>query len=156
MCFTLSLSAEKPTPMTPEFHQTIFIGKPAKEVWDALTTKTTVDQYYMAPLLVLDLKKGGRIAYGRETAMIEGMITELDASRKLSHSFRFAASTGPETLVAYEVEPVGDAMCALHLTHSGFKKEDQTFADITGGWPVILSSLKTLLETGKPLPWPKD
>lgn len=150
-----SLSAEKPTPVTPEFHQTLFIGKPAKEVWDALITKATVDRYYMVPLLVLDPKKGGRIAYGRETAMIEGIIAELEAPHKLSHSFRFAGSTSPETLATYEVEPLGDAMCALHLTHSGFKQEDQTFADITGGWPVILSSLKTLLETGHPLPWPK-
>ena len=46
-------------------------------------------------------------------------------------------------------------MCSLTVTHTGFKSEDQTFADVTGGWPVILSSLKSVLETGKGMPWPK-
>jgi hypothetical protein len=58
--------------------------------------------------------------------------------------------------VTYDIEPGGDAMCVLYLTHSGFQSKNQTFTDITGGWPVILSSLKTLLETGKPLPWPNN
>jgi uncharacterized protein YndB with AHSA1/START domain len=82
--------------MTPEFHQTVFIGKPAAEVWAALTTKATVERYYMAPLLELELKKGGRIAYGKEAPMIEGTITELDAPRKLSHTFRFAGTSPAE------------------------------------------------------------
>jgi hypothetical protein len=46
-------------------------------------------------------------------------------------------------------------MCSLTISHTGFRAEDQTFSDITGGWPVIASSLKTLLETGRGLPWPK-
>ena len=143
--------------MSPQFHHTVFIGKPAAEVWSALTTKATVDRHYMAPLLALELKKGGRIAYGKDTAVIEGIITEIDAPKMLSHTFRFAGDTGPETLVTYEVGPVGDAMCVLHISHTGFKEEEgQAFADITQGWPVIASSLKTLLETGYPLPWPKD
>jgi uncharacterized protein YndB with AHSA1/START domain len=109
----------------------------------------------MAPLLVLELKKGGRIVYGRDTALIDGTVAEVDAPKKFSHTFRFAGDTGPETLVTYEVEPVGDAMCVLHIAHTGFKEEGQALADITQGWPVIASSLKTLLETGHPLPWPK-
>lgn len=154
LCLVPRGNAE-PASMTPEFHQTVFIGKPASEVWAALTTKATVDRYYLAPLLDLELKKGGRIAYGREAAMIEGTITELDAPRKFSHTFRFTGVSPAETLVTYEIEPVGDAMCVLSLTHSGFQSKSQAFEDVTGGWPVILSSLKTLMETGKTLPWPK-
>ncbi len=141
--------------MKPEFHQTIFIGKPAAEVWNALTEKKTIDQYYMAPVHTLELKKGGKISYGKERELIIGTIEEIDAPKKLVHTFMFAGSDDPETRVTYEIKPVGDSMCSLTISHTGFRAEDQTFADITGGWPVIASSLKTLLETGHGLPWPK-
>ena len=53
--------------MKPEFHYTILIGKPAADVWSALTEKAKIDQYYMAPVHTLELKKGGRISYGGKT-----------------------------------------------------------------------------------------
>jgi hypothetical protein len=46
-------------------------------------------------------------------------------------------------------------MSSLILTHDDFIKETQTYKDISSGWPIILSSLKTLLETGEELPWPR-
>jgi len=140
--------------MNPELHCTLFIGKPAQEVWDALVTKETVDRYYLAPLHTLELKEGGKISYGKETEMITGKILEIDATKKLVHSFSFAGSEDPETKVTYEIDAVGEKMCSLTITHNGFEEENQTFANISGGWPVIASSLKTLLETGKTLPWP--
>jgi uncharacterized protein YndB with AHSA1/START domain len=141
--------------MSPEFHYTIFIAKPASDAWTALTVKKTIDQFYMAPVHTLELKKGGKISYGGEAEFITGTITELEAPKKLVHTFKFAGSDDPETLVAYEIEPIGELMCSLTISHTGFRTEDQTFANITGGWPVIASSLKTVLETGRGLPWPK-
>jgi uncharacterized protein YndB with AHSA1/START domain len=142
-------------PMKPEFHYTIFIAKPANDIWSALTEKKMIDQYYMAPIHTLELKKGGKISYGGDDEIIVGHITELDAPKTLAHTFKFAGSDDPETRVSYEITPIGDAMCSLKISHTGFQAEDQTFADITGGWPVIASALKTLLETGHGLPWPK-
>lgn len=139
----------------PEFHYTIYIAKPAKDVWSALTEKKTIDQYYMAPVHTLELKKGGRISYGADAEIITGTITELEAPKKLVHTFKFSTSDEPETRVAYEIKPIGDLMCSLTISHTGFEAEDQSFADISGGWPVIVSSLKTFLETGSALPWPK-
>lgn len=147
------LSAE---PMTPEFHYTIFIAKPASDVWSALTEKKLIDQFYMAPVHTLELKKGGKISYGSEAEFIIGTITDLEAPKTLVHTFKFAGSGDPETRVAYEIEPVGELMCSLTISHTGFRAADQTFANVTGGWPVIASSLKTLLETGRGLPWPKN
>jgi uncharacterized protein YndB with AHSA1/START domain len=145
------LSAEA---MKPEFHYTIFIAKPATEVWAALTEKKTIDQYYMAPVHTLELKKGGRISYGGKSELITGLITALEAPKTLVHTFKFAGSEDPETRVAYEIKPIGDSMCSLTISHTGFQEKDQTYADVTGGWPVIASSLKTLLETGRGMPWP--
>lgn len=141
--------------MKPEFHYTIFIAKPATEVWSALTEKKIIDQYHLAPLRALDLKKGGQICYGGDTDVITGAIVEIKAPKKWVHTFRFAGSDDQETQVTYQIEPIGEAMCSLTISHTGFQADDQTFADITGGWPVIASSLKTLLETGRPLPWPQ-
>jgi len=52
------------------------------------------------------------------------------------------------------VTAFGDSISILSLTHNGFEADSQTFIDISGGWPVIASSLKTLLETGETLRWP--
>lgn len=142
-------------PMKPEFHYTILIAKPAREVWSALTEKKTIDQYYMAPVHTLELRKGGTISYGGDAELLTGTITEFEEPKSLVHTFRFAGSDDGETLVAYRIEPIGDSMCSLTISHTGFKAEDQAFADVSGGWPVIASSLKTVLETGHGLPWPK-
>lgn len=142
--------------MKPVFQYTLFIAKPAQEVWNALTQKQIVDQYQMAPLHTLELKKGGAILYGKESPLVTGTIIDLDAPRKLVHSFAFAGSPDPETVASYEIEPVGELMCSLSIRHSGFPSENQSFANISSGWPVIVSGLKTLLETGQNLPWPKQ
>jgi len=142
-------------PAKPTFHYTIFIARPAQDVWDALTQKPLVDRYYMAPLQKLELEKGGRIAYGDKVALIMGRVMEIEPPKKLVHSFAFTGSTDPESVVSYEIAAVGDRMCSLSITHSGFASENQSYTNISGGWPVIASSLKTLLETGKSLPWPE-
>jgi uncharacterized protein YndB with AHSA1/START domain len=155
VAFFVATALSSAQPMKPEFHYTLFIAKPAKDVWSALTEKKTIDQYYMAPVHTLELKKGGRISYGGGAELISGTIAEVDVPKKLVHSFKFTGSDDPETQVTYEIKPIGDSMCSLTISHTGFQAEDQTFADITGGWPVIASSLKTLLETGRTLPWPQ-
>lgn len=142
--------------MSPEFQYTILIARPATDIWSALTEKKMIDQFYMAPVHALELKKGGKISYGIEAEVITGTILDIEAPKTLVHSFKFAGSDDPETRVSYEIEAIGELMCSLTISHTGFQAEDQTFANITGGWPVIASSLKTLLETGRALPWPKN
>jgi uncharacterized protein YndB with AHSA1/START domain len=139
----------------PEFRYTILIAKPAANVWSALTEKKIIDQYYMVPVRSLELEKGGKITYGEETDIITGIIEKIEPPKTLVHTFNFVGSNDPETRVSYEITPIGDLMCSLTISHTGFEKEDQTFADIAGGWPVVASSLKTFLETEKRLPWPK-
>ncbi|HSI86661.1 MAG: SRPBCC domain-containing protein [Candidatus Methylacidiphilales bacterium] len=149
-------------PAGPEYYITLFIGKPVPEVWKALTDKKFVDQYYMVPLISMEPKVGGKVAYGvGSDEMIKGKVTKWEApdpagkkNATLVHTFAFEGSQDPETTVTYELRPVGDAMCTLTILHVGFPSENETFKDITGGWPQVVSSLKTLLETGKQLPWP--
>jgi hypothetical protein len=52
--------------------------------------------------------------------------------------------------ISWDIEPQGDTV-KLKVTHDGFAAETETYRQIAGGMPYILSGLKTLLETGKPL-----
>jgi hypothetical protein len=56
----------------------------------------------------------------------------------------------PPSRVTWEIEPLGDT-CKLTLLHDDFPSETRTFRSVGPGWPAILSSLKSLLETGEPL-----
>jgi uncharacterized protein YndB with AHSA1/START domain len=92
------------------------------------------------------------------TTPFEGTILEVDPPRRLVYTFRYVGDpeTEPEqaSRVTWEIQPVGD-MCKLSVVHDGFAPgEVLTFRKVGGGWPWILSNLKTLLETGQTLPRP--
>jgi hypothetical protein len=53
--------------------------------------------------------------------------------------------------LAFEITPMG-ATCKLRVVHDSFDAETATYRDVRGGWPWIVSGLKSLLETGEPLP----
>jgi len=59
-----------------------------------------------------------------------------------------AAAAEPASTVAWDITPMGDA-CRLLVVNTGLGPE--TLEYVTGGWELILSGLKTLLETGRPL-----
>jgi hypothetical protein len=56
----------------------------------------------------------------------------------------------PTTQIAWEIEPMGE-VCCLTVVHRGFEHDNATYEQVKGGMPIILSGLKTLLETGAPL-----
>lgn len=132
--------------MSLEFSQSLISATPPEEVWLALTDPTRVSEYHLAPLRILEPRKGGRIIYGPEgNDMIVGEVTEFTPGRCLEHTFRFmpghmGTANDPETLVRYDIA-AGPEGTKLTLTHSGFPEENQTYANISGGWPYILEGL---------------
>ena len=140
----------------PVFERRIFIGVQASKLWQALTDPIIVEKYSLAPLQYIEKKRGGKIYYGSKSKrVIEGMILKYSKGRELVHTFSFShRPEDPPSRVSYTVTPMG-MMSLLHLRHDQFPSANGTFADVTEGWDIILSSLKTLVETGKPLPWPK-
>jgi len=56
----------------------------------------------------------------------------------------------PPSKLTWEIEPMG-AACRLRMIHEGVAPDSATSREVSGGWSHILSSLKTLLETGQPL-----
>ena len=61
-----------------------------------------------------------------------------------------AAAEEAPSRVAWEIEPLGEN-CRLTLTHDEFPPGSTVFENVGEGWPVLLSSLKSLIETGEPL-----
>ncbi len=57
----------------------------------------------------------------------------------------------PPSRIIWEIEAAGEGLSKLTVVHDGFEGETNTFGQVTGGVPYILSGLKTLLETGEPL-----
>src|SRR6266480_3593041 len=103
-----------------------------------------------------DFRAGSPIVYKQpDTGRIdiEGKVIEADPPRRLVHTFAVGWDPDvkdPPSRVAWEITPMGEA-CRLSVTHDGFAEENETFAQTKSGWPIILSGLKTLLETGSQL-----
>ena len=143
-------------------HRKIYIAAPAAKVWQALISPETVSQYFLCPLAYIDLEVGGEMFYGvKGHRYIDAYILEMEPGEKLIHSFAMLLSFhedityNPPTRVKYELFPLGD-MCLLELTHDGFNGRHQSFYDLSDAWDTVLSALKTVVETGQRLPWPKQ
>lgn len=136
---------------------TIYIATTPEKIWEALTSAEFSRKYFFGNAVEIDLKIGG--AYIVRTpdgaVQISGEVVECDRPRKLTVTFNV---NWPElieklgtTLVTYEIEPTGDAV-RLTITESHDRPlDDDILSGGRQGWPAILSSLKSLLETGEPL-----
>src|SRR5579859_8062485 len=135
----------------------IYIASAPERVWDALTSAEFSRKYFFGNAVEVDLKVGGAyIVRTPDGALhISGEVIECDPPRKLTVTFNvnwpdLIEKLGP-TLVTYEIEQSGEA---VKLTMS--EAHDRPLSDdiLSGGrqgWPAILSGLKSVLETGKPL-----
>jgi uncharacterized protein YndB with AHSA1/START domain len=136
---------------------TIYIASTPAQVWQALTSAEFSRKYFFGNTVEVDLRVGG--AYLMRTLdgslHISGEVVECDVPRKLTITFNvnwpeLIEKLGP-TLVTYEIEPAGDAV-RLTMTESHDRPlSDDILSGGRSGWPAILSSLKSLLETGEAL-----
>jgi uncharacterized protein YndB with AHSA1/START domain len=136
---------------------TIYIAATPEQVWQALTNAEFSRKYFFGNAVEVDLKIGGAyIVRAPDGALhISGEVLECDPPKKLSITFNvnwpeLVEKLGP-TLVTYEIEPAGDAV-RLTMTESHDRPlSDDILSGGREGWPAILSSLKSLLETGEAL-----
>jgi uncharacterized protein YndB with AHSA1/START domain/DNA-binding transcriptional ArsR family regulator len=134
----------------------IYIKTTPERLWQAITDSEMRAKYSFGVGIVSDWTQGSsyRAAAGA-MPISEGENLELDPPRRLVQSFRAqwsddVKSEGTST-VTWEIEPVGDS-CRLLVTHSDLREGANE--ELYGGWPMILSGLKTLLETGEKLTTP--
>ncbi len=152
----LKSALEAHAPMsTPRHVYQVYIRTTPERLWQAITDPAMTEAYYFNSRIESDWTPGApftmRQADGRLD--IEGEVVEADPPRKLVHTFNLRwdpENDDPPSRVTWEITPMGDT-CRLSLVHDGFASETQTFRETGGGWSLILSSLKSLLETGDAL-----
>jgi uncharacterized protein YndB with AHSA1/START domain len=136
---------------------TIYIASTPERVWEALTSAEFTRKYFFGNAVEVERKVGGAyIVRTPDGALhISGEVIECEPPRKLTVTFNvnwpaLIEKLGP-TLVNYEIEPAGAAV-RLTMTESHDRPlSDDILSGGRQGWPAILSSLKSLLETGEPL-----
>ena len=136
---------------------TIYIAAAPEKVWQALTTAEFSRKYFFGFAVEAELKVGGSfiIRTPDGSVHIDGEVIECDPPRRLSVTWNVNWLDLVEklglTLVTYEIEQAGDAI-RLTMTESHDRPlDDDILSGGRQGWPAILSSLKSLLETGEPL-----
>jgi len=136
----------------------IYIKTTPERLWEALTDGELRRIYTFGVGIDSDWRPGSSyqgLPRGSATPLMEGENLEVDAPRRLVQSFRALWSddvrAAGTSRVTYEIEPVGDS-CRLLVTHG--ELPEGAHGEIYGGWPMILSGLKTYLETGETLTTP--
>ena len=136
-----------------------FIRTTPERLWEAITDGEVTRRYFYGAVVRSTFRVGDPITYGGEgePPTQEGTILEADPPRRLVYSFTTTRTGDPEaaddapTRVTWEIEPRGAGQVRLTVTHDEFESETKTYRNVANGWPFIVASLKTLLETGKPL-----
>ena len=134
----------------------IYIKTTPERLWHAITDTEMRSKYNFGAVVTSDWTRGSRYeGRGHGHLIFEGENLEVDPPRRLVQSFRALWGEDVQregtSRVTWEIEPVGTS-CRLRVTHDQLGAEANN--ELYGGWPMILSGLKTLLETGEPLTTP--
>ena len=136
----------------------IYIRTTPEQLWRAITDSEIRSKYSFGVRIVSDWKVGSRYEQGSPRAdgpLGEGEILESDPPRRLVQSMRALWSDEVKdegiSRVTWEIEQIKDS-CRLTVTHDELREGAN--AELYGGWPMILSGLKTWLETGELLTTP--
>jgi uncharacterized protein YndB with AHSA1/START domain/DNA-binding transcriptional ArsR family regulator len=146
-----------PTTAPPDHVVTTFIRATPDTVWRALTESDFTIRYYYRSTVESDWQPGSPYRYSIDgEPAIEGQILEADRPRRLVMTFSAVwdpeVAADPPSRMTWELEESGPGVTRLTVIHGGFESETETFRQVTGGWSWIVSGLKSLLETGEPLP----
>jgi uncharacterized protein YndB with AHSA1/START domain/DNA-binding transcriptional ArsR family regulator len=153
----------------PEFVYTTYIRTTPEQLWQALTDPAFTRRYWGATF-TSDWKTGSPMTWEYGGVTIEDpaqVVLESEPCRRLAYTWQtvtpeFAKVVGfgdeyfakvaaeRRSKVSFDIEPADNGV-KLTVVHEGFDADSAMLESITGGWPLILASLKTLLETGAPL-----
>ena len=135
----------------------IYIRTTPERLWEAITDGETRSKYQFGARIESEWKPGSRYEMSNPSGTLlgEGENLEVDPPRRLVQTM--LALWGDDvksegtSRITWEIEPVGDS-CRLLVTHD--QLADGANPQLYGGWPMILSGLKTWIETGEVLTTP--
>jgi uncharacterized protein YndB with AHSA1/START domain len=143
------------TLQTTQIYQ-VFIKATAEDIWEAIVNPEFTTKYFYGARIEVTPEWRRTFAPDGSESWGEGSVSEFDPPRRLVHEWR--SSYNPElaveepSRVTWEIEPQDGGLCLLTVTHDQLEGAPKTAASVAGpGWMMVLSGLKTLLETGKPL-----
>ena len=142
----------------PDFVYVTYIETTPDKLWHALTDGDFTERYWFGARLRSDWKVGSTFEMVRSDGSVSdaGKVVEVDPPRRLAYTFVNLSEKyrgDLPALATFELEPFGK-LVKLTLTHEGFAEGSKMLPAISKGWPAILSSLKSVLETGQPLEIP--
>ncbi len=141
---------------TSRFVYVTYIRSTPEKIWEALTQPEFQRQYWFGMHMESDFKAGSqwKLAFEDGRVADEGEVLESEPPRRLVISWRHRmrpelTAEGPAR-ATYEIEPAQGSV-KLTVVHEIEREDSKLIEAVSGGWPSILSSLKSLLETGEPL-----
>ena len=142
----------------PDFVYVTYIRTTPDKLWEALTSSDFSRRYWFGTEFRSDFKVGSPFALVMDGKVTDtGEILEADRPRRLSYTFKHELDDEMRkegaTKVVFTLAPHGE-LVKLTLTHEGFGKDSKLLNGISKGWPAILASLKSLLESGDALAIP--
>lgn len=148
---------DKPAGDAPDFVYTIYIAATVETVWNGLIQKEVTEKYWGRDNQS-DWKVGSKWEHvrtdGSDIVDVHGQVLESDPPNKLVVTWN--GTDGSKTaeptpsVVTYELVALGPDT-KLSVTHSKLTDDSFMHNGVTQGWPAVLSNLKSVLETGKPL-----
>jgi uncharacterized protein YndB with AHSA1/START domain len=136
-----------------ELKYELYLAAPPHRVWEAIVEPEETKKWVYGAEIQSSFAVGSEVKWvgkgkdGKEMVHVQGKILEL----KPTEIFSYELPTGEfKSRVTYRLEPAG-ADTHLTLTHDQIEDGDECYDSSSKGWPIMLSSLKTLVETGKPL-----
>jgi uncharacterized protein YndB with AHSA1/START domain len=130
-----------------------YIRTTLDRLWSALTSAEFARQYWLGVSVDADWKVGGfwKLTYPDGRTTDTGEIAEFEPPKRLAirwrHELRPELKAEGWSLCTMDLEPSGDAV-KLTVTHTIEREDSKFIVAVSGGWPQILSNLKSLLETG--------
>ena len=135
----------------------IYIRASAERVWEAITQTEFRRQYFFGSTIESDFRPGSPLRSVSPDGELWGddRVLECEPPTLLSHTWRSLwdpdAAAEPESRVTWRVEPESDGVTKLTVTHDRLEQSPATARGVSGGWARIISGLKSVLETGRPL-----
>jgi len=137
-----------------KFVYTTYISSTPQKVWDAITTPEFTSQYW-GKNMISNWKQGSKWDMasidGSNTINITGEVVESRPPSRLVLSWASPENVGNRSeysRVTFEIEMMGGVV-RLNVVHDQLKAGSEMAKGISGGWPLVLSGLKSFLETGK-------
>ena len=137
-----------------EYVYVTYIETTAEKLWQALTDGDFTERYWFGHRVTSDWAVGAAYRFTNQgKPMVEGKVLVSDPPRRLAYSWdvvKEGAARERTSRVTFDLVPRGKVI-KLVVTHDEIDEGGTTLRDVSAGWPLVLASLKSILETGRPL-----